>query len=166
MKFFNQYDLKGFLNKDEFNIFNNFIKRNFKEDFIKDVEKDTIKKNIKHYSIEKVGKVLQNKLLKHNSDTQPIHKIFTKFCDFYNIKYSKPKYQRKNWKQWYEIKERIKQLKKEGNFKDVIELKQDKAILGQYLSLRETKSKKLDGFVKENKDVLLKYNIQDKRLFK
>ena len=121
----NQYDIKDIFTKDEFYIFNNFLKRNFKP-FFEDVEhKNKIKKNIPHYDVKQIVENLFYKVRHSTTGDTNIYPIFIKFINFIKVnqyedkelmfflnQFPKPKYERKKWRTWKRVTDKIKLLKK------------------------------------------------------
>jgi len=171
--------------REMFYILHNFIKRNLKWKTLQDVElwldfndyspKGKIKKQIKHYALTEILELIFNKAKKHKTGSTPIHKAMVNFIEYlkeqdkqYNLlnnkqkhyvyNFPKPKYQRGEWRAWYNLKEYIKLLKRRARktknkqiYKSIKYYKKQKELLGQYLSLKETKSKKLDKFYQDHK---------------
>ena len=139
--FISYYDIKSILEEDT-QIFYHFIQRNFKykykeDDYVFINNKKKYKKNILYYDLNEIINLVLSKFLKHKTQKLKISKIFKKFLSFfepfYDYNLPKPKYLRKLWRVWYFFKKKKHKLS---------------SIFGEYLSLKEMKSKKLKDFEK------------------
>jgi len=106
------------------------LKRNLKPKFRDDYKVDEIiKHNIGYYSLEEFLDLIYHRVLKHKSENK-IYKLYKNFIEFIKNNESfdleklsgkskmilnnfpKPKYERKGWKKYYQLKQEINRLKK------------------------------------------------------
>ena len=118
--YFTQYDIFN-SNPEEKFVLLSILRRNFKPKFRANYQG---KKDIGFYSLEEFLNFIYTRVQKHKSENK-IYLLYRNFVEYIKTKdytlnkkekmivynFPKPKYQRKVWKKYYELKQEIKRLK-------------------------------------------------------
>ena len=152
--------------KELYFIFRNFLKRNFKQ------------REQNSYDLFEITEFIYFKAKEHKTGDILIHTVFSNFIDYlinafnfiekhsyvyknqnkllhYIEKFPKPKIYRNYWKDWYLLWNILKESNQFSVDDDFIEIiKEHKAILGKYLSYKDTNSKNLKEYKEEYKEII------------